>query len=69
MLSMQTNQYTCLRRRVAPNGDARTRVADQAALLEHLKLGAVNVVGWSDGGIEALLLAIRYGDDLPIPAG
>ena len=33
---------------------------DQAALLEHLKLGAVNVVGWSDGGIEALLLAIRH---------
>jgi pimeloyl-ACP methyl ester carboxylesterase len=33
---------------------------DQAALLDHLKLGAVNVVGWSDGGIEALLLAIRH---------
>jgi len=33
---------------------------DQAALLDHLKVGAVNVVGWSDGGIEALLLAIRY---------
>lgn len=33
---------------------------DQAALLEHLKVGAVNVVGWSDGGIEALLLAIRH---------
>jgi pimeloyl-ACP methyl ester carboxylesterase len=33
---------------------------DQAALLEHLKVGAVNIVGWSDGGIEALLLAIRH---------
>jgi pimeloyl-ACP methyl ester carboxylesterase len=33
---------------------------DQAALLEHLKLAGVNVVGWSDGGIEALLLAIRH---------
>lgn len=33
---------------------------DQAALLEHLKLDAVNVVGWSDGGMEALLLAIRH---------
>lgn len=35
---------------------------DQAALLDHLKLGAVNVVGWSDGGIEALLLAMRHPD-------
>ncbi len=33
---------------------------DQAALLDHLKLGPVNVVGWSDGGIEALLLGIRH---------
>jgi pimeloyl-ACP methyl ester carboxylesterase len=33
---------------------------DQAALLEHLKLGPVDVVGWSDGGIEALLLAMRH---------
>jgi pimeloyl-ACP methyl ester carboxylesterase len=33
---------------------------DQAALLDHLKIGAANVVGWSDGGIEALLLAIRH---------
>ncbi len=33
---------------------------DQAALLEHLKVRAANVVGWSDGGIEALLLAIRH---------
>lgn len=34
--------------------------ADQAALLDHLKTGPVNVLGWSDGGIEGLLLAIRY---------
>lgn len=33
---------------------------DQAALLEHLKIGPVNVLGWSDGGIEALLLGIRH---------
>lgn len=33
---------------------------DQAALLEHLKVSTANVVGWSDGGIEALLLAIRH---------
>lgn len=33
---------------------------DLAALLDHLKLGPVNVVGWSDGGIEALLLGVRH---------
>jgi pimeloyl-ACP methyl ester carboxylesterase len=33
---------------------------DLAALLDHLKVGPVNVLGWSDGGIEALLLAIRH---------
>jgi pimeloyl-ACP methyl ester carboxylesterase len=33
---------------------------DLAALIDHLKLGAVNVVGWSDGGIEALLLGVRH---------
>lgn len=33
---------------------------DQAALLDHLKVGAANVVGWSDGGIEALLLAMHH---------
>lgn len=33
---------------------------DQAALLEHLKIDAASVVGWSDGGIEALLLGIRH---------
>jgi pimeloyl-ACP methyl ester carboxylesterase len=33
---------------------------DLAALIDHLKLGSVNVIGWSDGGIEALLLGIRH---------
>jgi pimeloyl-ACP methyl ester carboxylesterase len=33
---------------------------DLAALLDHLNAGPVNVVGWSDGGIEALLLGIRH---------
>lgn len=33
---------------------------DLAALIEHLALDSVDVVGWSDGGIEALLLGIRH---------
>src|SRR6185369_3672023 len=33
---------------------------DLSALLDHLKVGPVNVLGWSDGGIEALLLGIRH---------
>ena len=33
---------------------------DLAALVDHLQLGPVNVLGWSDGGIEALLLGIRH---------
>jgi pimeloyl-ACP methyl ester carboxylesterase len=33
---------------------------DLAALIDHLKIGPVNVLGWSDGGIEALLLGIRH---------
>jgi len=33
---------------------------DLAALLDHLNTGPANVLGWSDGGIEALLLAIRH---------
>lgn len=33
---------------------------DLAALLDHLKTGPVNVLGWSDGGVEALLLGIRH---------
>jgi pimeloyl-ACP methyl ester carboxylesterase len=33
---------------------------DLAALLDHLKTGPVDVLGWSDGGIEAMLLGIRH---------
>jgi pimeloyl-ACP methyl ester carboxylesterase len=33
---------------------------DLAALVEHLNTGPVYVLGWSDGGIEALLLGIRH---------
>jgi pimeloyl-ACP methyl ester carboxylesterase len=33
---------------------------DLAALLDHLHTGPVNVLGWSDGGIEALLLGVRH---------
>lgn len=35
---------------------------DLAALVDHLKVGPVDVVGWSDGGIEALLLGVRHPD-------
>lgn len=35
---------------------------DLAALLDHLDTGPVDVLGWSDGGIEALLLGIRHPD-------
>jgi pimeloyl-ACP methyl ester carboxylesterase len=33
---------------------------DTAALLRQLRLKDVDVVGWSDGGIIALMLAVRY---------
>lgn len=33
---------------------------DLAALIDHLGIGAVNVLGWSDGGVEGLLLGIRH---------
>ena len=33
---------------------------DLAALIDHLKLDSVDVIGWSDGGIEALLLGVRH---------
>jgi pimeloyl-ACP methyl ester carboxylesterase len=33
---------------------------DLAALIDHLETGPVDVVGWSDGGIEALLLGARH---------
>jgi pimeloyl-ACP methyl ester carboxylesterase len=35
---------------------------DLAALLDHLDAGPAHVLGWSDGGIQALLLAIRHPD-------
>jgi pimeloyl-ACP methyl ester carboxylesterase len=37
---------------------------DLAALLDHLKTGPADVVGWSDGGIEGLLLAMRHPDKI-----
>ena len=33
---------------------------DLAALLEHLQTGPVDIVGWSDGGIETLLMGLRH---------
>ena len=33
---------------------------DLAALVDHLNSGPVDVLGWSDGAIEALLLGIRH---------
>ncbi len=35
---------------------------DLAALIDHLKTGPVDVLGLSDGGIEALLLGLRHPD-------
>jgi pimeloyl-ACP methyl ester carboxylesterase len=35
---------------------------DLAALLDHLEVGPADVLGWSDGGIEALLMGIRHPD-------
>ena len=37
---------------------------DYNGLLEHLNLAGANVLGWSDGGILALLLAIHHPDKL-----
>jgi pimeloyl-ACP methyl ester carboxylesterase len=34
--------------------------ADLAALLDHVHSGPVYVLGWSDGGIEGLLLGVHY---------
>jgi pimeloyl-ACP methyl ester carboxylesterase len=33
---------------------------DYAALLDAMKIDSANVIGWSDGGINAVLLAIRH---------
>lgn len=35
---------------------------DYAALLDSMHIGSANIIGWSDGGINALLLAIRHPD-------
>ena len=35
---------------------------DLNGLLEHLKIKNANVIGWSDGGIEGLLLAMNHPD-------
>jgi pimeloyl-ACP methyl ester carboxylesterase len=35
---------------------------DYNALLDHLKLKQVYIIGWSDGGINGLLLAMRHPD-------
>ena len=37
-----------------------TMTDDLAALIDHLKLQPVDVIGWSDGGIEGLLLGVRH---------
>lgn len=45
------------------NGDSLTyemMADDYNALLDSLKSGPADVIGWSDGGIEGLLLAIRH---------
>jgi pimeloyl-ACP methyl ester carboxylesterase len=33
---------------------------DMNALLDHLKLDSVNIVGWSDGGNTGLIMAMKY---------
>lgn len=45
------------------NGDALTfemMADDDAALLDALHIDSAYVIGWSDGGIDALLLAMRH---------
>ncbi|MEJ0102919.1 MAG: alpha/beta hydrolase [Bacteroidota bacterium] len=47
----------------ADNGDSLTyemMADDYAALLDLLKIDSAYVIGWSDGGINGLLLAIRH---------
>jgi pimeloyl-ACP methyl ester carboxylesterase len=47
----------------ADNGDSLSyemMADDYAALLDALKIDSADVIGWSDGGINALLLAIRH---------
>jgi len=45
------------------NGDSLTyemMADDYAALLDIMKIDSANVIGWSDGGINGLLLSIRH---------
>ncbi len=47
----------------ADSGDSLTyemMADDYAALLDAMKIDSANVIGWSDGGINALLLALRH---------
>lgn len=47
----------------ADTGDSLTyemMADDYAALLDEMKVDSADVIGWSDGGINALLLAIRH---------
>ncbi len=47
----------------ADTGDSLTyemMADDYAALLSEMKIDSANVIGWSDGGINGLLLAIRH---------
>lgn len=49
--------------KTADNGDSlnyEMMADDFAALLDELKIDSVNVIGWSDGGINGLLLAMRH---------
>jgi len=49
----------------ADSGDTLTyemMADDYAALLDAMKIDSAYVIGWSDGGINALLLAIRHPD-------
>ncbi len=49
--------------RSADKGDSLTyemMADDYAALLDAMKIDSAYVIGWSDGGINALLLAIRH---------
>lgn len=38
--------------------------SDRLALMDHLELDSVNIVGWSDGGIIGLEIAINNPDRL-----
>lgn len=48
------------------SGDSKEKLTyelmagDLAALIDHVNVGPVNVLGWSDGGIEALILGMKY---------